>query len=728
MRTVLNFRKWSLGLSTGFLVLLHLLSGCASRSTDPASYVDPFIATADDHGQLYPGATVPFGMVKLSPDTYPGAITGHAHAGYDYNDSLLLGFSHVRIGGMGCRGEGGNILVAPRRGRADLQPQALAVPLLKSTERAEPGYYTVETAESVRVELTCTAHVGFHRYAFRGEKPRWLLLDLGRGFTPVVDGHITMRPDGAVLGRVVARHNCGRRDTYAVSFAAEFRPRPVETFGWRDSTYVTHPETLSGPHVGLALRFAPGTDEVLVKVALSAISPEQALKDLHVELPGWNFAAVRKAAWREWNQLLSRVEVEGQDEDKTLFYTGLYRACTMPFNTTSSDGTYRGTDGHVHTAQGHVHYDTYSIWDTFRTKYPLLSLVAPDYLRDIVRSLVDIYRDGRQQWPFLDVRHEHTGAILLDAYRKGITDFDVATAYEGMKQDALAQLPARWEKLGYVPERPDRTLEAAYDDWCVAEMARLLGRLADAARFSRRAGFYRNVWDDSLRFFRARDADGNWLPFPADPTAIDEKYVYEGSMWQWRWFVLHDVPGLIRLFGGPEAFVKELRTFFDQDLYNHGNQPDLHAPFLFNFAGAPHLTQDVVYKILTQPVTQRYGTHGFYREPVHRRIYRPTPDGFIPEMDDDCGTMWAWYVLGAMGLYQVCPGNPVYQITTPVFRKVVFHLDAWGRAGKTFRIERRGTFGEKPFIQEARLNGRKLERMEIPHSAIVGGGELVLEF
>ncbi len=724
MRTVRSSLKplFACGLS----VILPFVLGCASQPATPAAFVDPFIATADDHGQLYPGATVPFGMVKLSPDTYPGAVTGHAHAGYDYNDSLLLGFSHVRVGGMGCRGEGGNILVTPRRERLPLRPQLLAVPFLKSTERAEPGYYAVETAESVRVQLTCTAHVGLHRYTFGGGKPRWLLLDLGRGFTPIVSSRVVVRGDGTVLGRVVARHNCGRSDTYAVSFAAEFRPGPEKMFGWTDSVYVARPESLSGAHVGLALRFGPVDGAVLVKVALSAISPEQALKDLHLELPGWDFAAVREAAWLAWNELLGRVEVEGTDEDKTLFYTGLYRSCTMPFNTTSSDGTYRGTDGRVHEAQGHVHYDTYSIWDTFRTKYPLLSLVAPDYLHDIVCSLVDLYRDGGRQWPFLDVRHEHTGAILLDAYRKGITDFDVATAYEGMKHDALAQLPARWEKLGYIPKRPDRTLEAAYDDWCVAEMARLLGRLEDAARFSRRAGFYRNVWDDSLRFFRARDANGNWLPFPTDPTAIDETYVYEGSMWQWRWFVLHDVPGLIRLFGGPQAFVEELRTFFDRDLYNHGNQPDLHAPFLFNFAGAPHLTQDVVHKILTQPMTQRYGTHGFLRHPVHRRIYRPTPDGFIPEMDDDCGTMWAWYVLSAMGLYQVCPGEPVYQITTPLFRKVVLHLDAWGRPGRVFRIERRGSFADGPTIREARLNGKRLDRMEIPHSAIVQGGKLEL--
>ncbi|HFE53768.1 MAG TPA: glycoside hydrolase family 92 protein, partial [Bacteroidetes bacterium] len=467
-------------------------------------------------------------------------------------------------------------------------------------------------------------------------------------------------------------------------------------------------------------------EPVLVKVALSAISAQQALRDLHVEAPDWDFDAVRRETWRAWSDLLSRVEVEGREEDKRLFYTGLYRACTMPFNTTSSDGTYRGTDGRVHEARDHVHYDTYSIWDTFRTKYPLLSLVAPDFLRDIVHSLVDIYRDGGQQWPFLDVRHEHTGAILLDAYRKGITDFDLPTAYAGMKQDALRQLPDEWEKLGYIPERPDRTLEAAYDDWCVAEMARIVGRNDDAERFSRRAEFYRNVWDDSLRFFRARDASGRWLPFPQDPTAIDERYVYEGSMWQWRWFVLHDVPGLIQLFGGPESFVRELRYFFDHDLYNHGNQPDLHAPFLFNFAGAPELTQQVVTRILTEPVTQRYGTHGFLRKPVHRRIYRPTPDGFIPEMDDDCGTMWAWYAMSAMGLYQVCPGNPVYQITTPVFRKVVLHLDAWGRSGKTFVIVTRGISPEHPVIREARLGGKKLERMEIAHEAITSGGRLEL--
>jgi len=261
----------------------------------------------------------------------------------------------------------------------------------------------------------------------------------------------------------------------------------------------------------------------------------------------------------------------------------------------------------------------------------------------------------------------------------------------------------------------------------VAQVARSLGYQNDYAYFMKRAGYWRNTWDPSIKFFRARAADGTWLDFPEDPSVNREKYTYEGSKWQYRWNILHDVPSLIEQFGGKEAFVKELEYFFDNNLYTAGNQIDLQAPFLFNEAGAPWLSQKWVHKILTEPVIQRYGTHNFFPEPIFDRIYKSTPDGYLEEMDDDYGCMSAWYAMSAMGLYQICPGNPVYQLTSPIFSEVVIHPDSKIYQGKPFIIKANNLSKENYYIQSATLNGKPFNRSWISHEEIVQGGKLVYE-
>jgi predicted alpha-1,2-mannosidase len=339
-------------------------------------------------------------------------------------------------------------------------------------------------------------------------------------------------------------------------------------------------------------------------------------------------------------------------------------------------------------------------------------------------------------------------SIITDAFAKGIRDFDTAAAYTGMSEDACklrAELESddavtrgslrgesqediylKYDRLGYFPNRPDRTLENCYDNWCVAQMAQMLGKTDDYQKFTRRAQFYRNVWDASIGFFRARDEDGSWLEFP-DPTVIDETCVYEATMWQWRWFVLHDVPGLIDLVGGKEKFVADLDHFFSNDLYNAANEQDLHTAFLFNDAGAPWLTQKWVRQILAEPMTQLYGGHAFYNEPYFGRIYRPTPDGYLPEMDDDCGTMASWFVLASMGLYPVCPGQPIYQLTAPLFDRVVIHFDDQLEAGKAFVIEAKNLSAKNIYIQSAQLNGAPYNKAWIAHADIIKGGTLTFE-
>jgi predicted alpha-1,2-mannosidase len=315
--------------------------------------------------------------------------------------------------------------------------------------------------------------------------------------------------------------------------------------------------------------------------------------------------------------------------------------------------------------------------------------------------------------------------VVLDTYVKGLMNSDMETAYRGMRKEIMVQMPDKFEAIGYIPARPDQTCELSYDNWCVAQMAQLLNKKDDFLKFIKRASFYRNTWDNDLGFFRARAASGEWLDFPENPNINREKYSYEGTPWQWRWFVPHDVPDLIDLIGGRNKFIADLDYFFTNDLYQAGNQPDIHAPFLFNYAAAPWLTQKWVSKILTQPMTQLYGTHDFFEEPIHDRIYKATPDGYLREMDDDYGCMAAWYVMSAVGLYQVCLGKPIYQLSGPIFEKVSINLDTRYYPGREFIIEARDMSQDNIYIQSAVLNGNSYNNSWISHSDIVKGGELI---
>jgi len=316
---------------------------------------------------------------------------------------------------------------------------------------------------------------------------------------------------------------------------------------------------------------------------------------------------------------------------------------------------------------------------------------------------------------------------VTDAYFKGISDIDIKDVYPYLKREALWQMPERFDTIGYIPARPDLSGEYSWDNWCVAQIAKDIGNNDDYEYFMKRAQYWKNSWDPEIRYFRARAADGTWLDFPDDPSENREKYNYEGSKWHWRWNVKHDVPGLMEKFGGRDSFLKELRYYFENDLHSQGNQPAIHAPFLFNYAGAPWQTQKWVRKILTEPMVQLYGTHGFFPEPIYDRIYKATPDGYLREMDCDYGCMAAWYNMSAMGLYQVCPGNPVYQLSSPIFDKVTISLDNSVYKGKKFVIVANNLDKENIYIQSAKLNGADFNRSWISHDEIIKGGTLVLE-
>lgn len=728
------------------VILALLLSSCGTPQKQPVGYVDPFICTQGDHGHWLPAALVPFGLVELCPDTYPGSLTADgdfAHSGYDYSDSQLRGFSHIHRGSSG----GGSI--HDRAGFISLVPFTtvmsdtfLVNPVLdfdKKKETASAGYYKAHlTQQDILAELTATVRTGFHRYTYPEGAPVHLYLNSGkRGGSFSCSQVSPTRFEGAVGNRY---------------FVAEFDVPVLETSVWNGVQ--TKSDSLTEPVTGQGFVFSFGElkNKVLqVKVGVSITGIEGARNNLDTENGGWDFEGTRKQAETAWNDLLSRISVSGDNEtDKTIFYTALYHACFLPQVVSDVDGTYPGLDRQLHKAEGYQFYNNYAFWDSFRTKYPLYSLWIPGVYSDISRSLLDIYRQA-ENWdpfpdtdhpphgfcytvrgkegyqPFTSCRHEHMLMVMADAFVKGLSGFPLDSVYPYMKHEAMIQMPEKYDTIGFIPARPDQTGEYSWDNWCMAQMAKELGYTDDYAYFMKRSEYWRNTWDPSIRYFRARAADGTWLDFPDDPTENREKYTYEGSKWHWRWNIVHDIPSLIDYFGGKEAFLKELEYFFDNDLYTAGNQIDIHAPYLFNMAGAPWLTQKWVRKILKEPIVQKYGTHNFFPEPIFDRVYKDTPDGYLEEMDCDYGCMAAWFNLSAMGLYQVCPGNPVYQITAPIFEEVKISLDEKIYPGKSFSIKAQNLSNENIYIQSATLNGKPLNRSWLSHEEIAQGGKLVFE-
>lgn len=699
--------------------------------------VNPFIGTSGDHGQMYPGAEVPFGCVKLAPDTFPGTVTGTAHAGYDYNDRSIVGFSHLRFSGVGNAGVGGNVSVLPLLDSPPaIEPQAYKQAFVKESEVSWPGYYSLAFASGIKAELTATNHVGIHRYIFPEHGDHAVLIDFCRGFTPVRDAHCVVVSPTEIAGEFTSEqmNACG---WYRLYFWLRFQhpASSVELLPpYRNEASVR--ASVPGKGLVALARFKRRHTRPLgIKVGFSAISVAQARRNIEHEAHGWEFEHLRTAAEEAWDALLSRVHVSGADEHERLVYSFIYRACLSPFHMTDSLRYYMGDDGEVHRAgEDRTFYHGWSIWDTYRTKFPLLTLVTPDRMPNMMTSLTETldhrlgYLPGEELFdchgyaPVPNVRMELANPILLDAHLKNAGAPDTEAVFSVMRAIANMEFTGDRDRLGYVPRRPDTTCQYAYDNWAVLAMAEALGKSQERHPYYERSLYYRNVWDKSRSFFRARDEKGQWLDFPKDPTLVDEEHVYEGSMWHWRWTVVHDIAGLVDLFGGSDAFIKELSLFFEKDLHNHGNEPGIHAPWMFAAAGAPWLSQRWVRRILTEPMCHRYGTHNALPEPYVGPAFRNAPDGLIPEMDDDDGCMAAWYVLSSIGLFPLCVGRPLYALGAPLFEEVA--LDTAN--GKQFRVVCRNWGPDAWYIQSAKLNGRTLTTPWLSHAQIRSGSFLEL--
>ena len=716
-----NRRKFQVLL---LLIMTAMLSG-RLIAQQPVELADPFVGTSGDHGQTFPGAVLPFGMVTASPDTYPSSLNHYSHAGYNYQDKRIVGFSHFRMSGVGCSGLGGILSILPLPADpASLDPAEYAQSYSKASEVATPGYYAVRLIpSSIFAELTVTQHVSLHRYTFPRGVSKILLLDLRRGAQIVDAAKITRVNPTEFQGSIRTREMCGDAGWYKLYFDLRLSV-PVRSMRLYQNGSLQQGVSASGKDVVAELDLGKNaTNTVGVEIGFSEIDTEHAKQRLAEEVKGQNFDAVRQSARQVWNQALGRIKVDGPTESKKVFYTSLYHAMLLPTAVSDVGGQYRGTDQKIHTSENFRYESSWTLWDTYRTQMPLISLLNNAWGHDACLSLAAIFAQRYSEqadgyWPMPETRLEGAEQYLLDSIRKGLCRLPEQT-FLNVRDALAARLNQRTEGLPYEPRHTAKTLDDDYAAWAVGQWAAMLHRPADARKYHTIAANYRTLWNPTTQFFGAKDKKGNWLP-TKDPRVIDDVYFYEGTLWQYRWTVPYDLPGQTALLGGKEKSADTLEYFFNHHLFTIANEPDINYPYLFDYLGKPWLTQSYVHQILLEPMKNIYASHTFYPKPVVRVAFQATPDGLLPEMDDDGGTMSAWFALSSLGIYPITIGQPYYFLSTPIFRHSVLLVGN----GKRFTIDVQGDPTKDIYIQSATLNGHKLSRDWLRDSEIRDGGTL----
>jgi len=694
MKTILKY----------LVILLVFLPAQASAQRDLTRYVNPFIGTGG-HGHTFPGAIVPYGMVQLSPDT---RLTGwDGCSGYHYSDSKIYGFSHTHLSGTGIS-DYGDILLIPSVGR-DYSGR-----FQHRNETATPGYYSVKLDdEDILVELTTTARVGMHRYTFPATDDANIVIDLAHR-DKVLDSDLRVTSKTTVLGW--RRSQAWAKDQI-VYFALEFS-QPFTAYGPADKPRKTYFrfDTRSG---------AP----VLVKVGISAVDIDGALKNLRAEINHWDFDRVKSDAKAAWNAELDKIAVSGgTDSQLTNFYTSLYHVMTVPNLFMDVDGRYRGRDFKTHVADGFSNYTVFSLWDTFRAAHPLYNIIDRKRTRDFIKTFLVQYEQGGRLpvWELAANETDtmigyHAVSVIADAAVKGIDGFDLNKAFAAMKHSAELREHrglAAYIDHGFISTEEEResvskVLEYAYDDWCIAQVAQMLGKKEEYECYSLRAQSYKNVFDSSTGFMRPRSNAG-WVE-PFDPREVTFAFT-EANAWQYTFFAPHDISGLIALMGGRAQFASKLDQLFTVESrttgreqvditgligqYAHGNEPSHHMAYLYNYVGQPWKAQSRIASIMGQ-------------------FYKPEPDGLIG--NEDCGQMSAWYLLSAAGFYPVTPGSTVYAIGSPLFPEVRFNLEN----GKSFVVRTVNVADRNVYIQSAMLNGKAYSKSFLLHQDLMNGGELV---
>ncbi|MGF6492918.1 putative alpha-1,2-mannosidase [Luteibacter sp. 621] len=717
-------------------------------------YVDPFIGTGG-HGHTYPGATTPFGMVQLSPDTYNA--DWDVCSGYHQRYRSIMGFSHTHLSGTGI-GDMMDVLLMPATGDVTLVPGDPEEPgtgyrsrFDHADESASPGFYSVLLKDhGIRAELTATARTGLHRYTFPAGSAGHLVLDLCHGMqdnahTPTRVSEATLRVvDNRTLlgGRRVHQWAKGRHIYFAMRLSRPFAQATL----YNENQPQADAKDTAGAHLKAVLHYPDaGTTPLLVKVGLSTIDAAAALRNLDAEQPGFDFEHTRASAESQWEQELGKVQLPCSSAlardprtvaQKRTFYTALYHSLVAPTLTSDIDGRYRGMDDAIRTLpRGQHTFTTYSLWDTYRAVHPLLTLVQPKRVPGLVNSLVRMAAEspeGVPVWPLQGVETGcmigyHSAVVIAEAQAKGFTGIDYARAWPLFRQRAMDddyRGLADYRRLGYIPadkewEATSKTLEYAYDDWAVAHLAKAAGAGDDYRRLRDRSRNYRNVFNRDSGFVQPRLADGSWAT-PFDPRELGHGAPWhdftESNAWQATFLNQHDLYGYMALFGGEDAFARKLDALFaasseqlpgaPPDIsglvgqYAHGNEPSHHVAYLYAYAGQHHKTQARVRSLLAT-------------------MYQDTPDGLIG--NEDCGQMSAWYVMSALGFYAVDPVSATYVIGSPLFDRA--EIDLGG--GRTLTIEAVNNGPDTPYIQSATWNGKPYTRTWLAHADLAAGGHLV---
>ena len=727
----------------------------------PADYVDPFIGASTSAaaagiyhglGKTFPGAATPFGLVQISPNTITGGDNG---SGYSYEMEYIEGFAFTQMSGIGWYGDLGNYLVTPTAGPLRIvagrheQLPGYRSRYDKAGEVAKAGYYAVTlTDHHIRAEVAAAPHSGIMRFTFPANKSSRIQIDLARrvGGTSVeqyikvvdkytIQGWMKCTPEGGGWG------NGAGNASYTVYFYSRFS-KPLKDYGvWSaqipqgaarkmdDVTSLKYDSLVAasrviknikeqqGKHLGFFTDFETASNEVvLMKTGISFVSMDGAKANLAAEIPQWDFDRRLSQTRELWNRNLSEIQVSGGTEDqKKIFYTALYHTMIDPRATSDLDGTYMGGDGKPHRSSQFIKRSVFSGWDVFRSQFPLQTIINPSVVSDMINSLTELAgQSGKgylERWELLNA---YTGCmvgnpavpVITDAYSKGIRSFDVPKAYQYARNTA--------EKFGNTPEAHDRdisaTLEYGFDEWCLSQMAAWLKHPADVKVYAARSKAYKTIFDPEKGWFRPKNADGTWKPWPAEGRLKQEYGTVESNPYQQGWFVPHDIKGMTALMGGREKTIADLTTFFDKtpdnftwnDYYNHANEPVHLVPFLFNRLGVPWLTQKWVRRIC-------------------ENAYKTGVEGLVG--NEDVGQMSAWYVLAASGHHQATPGDPRYEIFSPLFKSVRIRA---GATGKIFKIIAKNNSAQNCYIQSAKLNGAPYRKCYIFHKQILNGGTLEL--
>lgn len=726
-------------------------------------FVDPFIGT-QEMGHTFPGATVPFGMVQLSPETdtvqflkdgkYNAEVYRYC-AGYEYSDKTIVGFAHTHMSGTG-HSDLGDFLLMPTTGKLKLfagniekTNNGYRSGYNHKTEVAKPGYYSVVLDDyKIKAEMTATTHVGMHQYTFPKSDSSHILLDMNYGIYnydgKVLWSYVRVENDTLVTGYRITN---GWARTRYVYFAMTFS-KPIKKYGyknfekmpykgfWRKFNQEENFPEMAGKNVHAWFDFSTNEDEkIKIKFALSSVSTEGALKNLKAETPDWDFENIKLKANNLWEKELNKIVIDGSDEKKVSFYTSMYHAFLSPITYMDVDSSYRGLDNNIHKTDKSTNYTVFSLWDTYRALHPLFTIIQPKRDNDMIISMLSHYDQsaqkflpvwshyGNENWCMIGY---HSVSVIADAYLKGIRSFDVNKAFEAMVATANHKNYegiGQYIQYGYVPfnltqNSASLTLEYAYDDWAISRFASAIGKTEEAKVLINRALQYKNLFDKQTGFIRAKDSKGGWKS-PFNPMhTVNEGYI-EGNAWNYSFYVPQDIDGYIHLLGGNKKLINKLDSLFilqipesefkeSEDIekvgiignYVHGNEPSHHIAYLYNWAGAPWKTQEKIHLIV--------GTK-----------YKPTPDGLCG--NDDCGQMSAWYIFSVMGFYPVCPGSNQYVIGSPCVNESTITLDG----NRKFIIRAKSLSNLNIYIQSVTLNGKPWNKTYINHEDIINGGEII---